>query len=455
VQRDRVFASDREGVKSIARQGALWVRDEAARYPETHWTFQYSPESFTATEPDYAVEVCDAVVEVWDPSPQRPCIINLPATVEVASPNVFADQVEYFARRVARRDSIVLSVHTHNDRGGAAAAAELALLAGADRVEGTLLGNGERTGNMDLVTLAMNLYSQGLDPGLDLSRADEIVATVAECTGIALHPRHPWVGELVYTAFSGSHQDAIAKCLRRQSPGDPWQVAYLPIDPADLGRSYEAVIRVNSQSGKGGVAFVLERDRGLRLPRWVQVELAQAVQAQSERDGGEMDGATIHRLFCERFLAESGPYRLLGYRLASNGHDSIEVRIDSPGGERTLHGEGEGAIAAFADAWARFQGATVRVLDYQEHALGAGTEAEAAAYVRLDLQGGPLAGAGIDRDTVAAALKAVIAALNRAQRRAQRRDEGRAERRADGASPRGPGARSIGAPPERPAAEAA
>ena len=359
------------------------------------------------------MEVCEAVLDVWQPTPGRPCIINLPATVEVASPNVFADQVEYFATRVSRRDAIVLSVHTHNDRGGAVAAAELALLAGADRVEGTLLGNGERTGNMDIVTLALNLYSQGIDPGLDLSRPDEIVAVVGECTGIPLHPRHPWVGELVYTAFSGSHQDAIAKCLRRQGPEAPWQVAYLPIDPADLGRSYQAVIRVNSQSGKGGVAFVLERDFGLRLPRWLQVELAQAVQAESERCG-EMDPARIHDLFRARFLAAEGPYRLLGYRLDRNGHDRIEARIAGPDGERRIEGEGEGAIAAWVDAWTRSFGGTLQVLDYQEHALGEGTDAEAAAYVQLNLDGERVAGAAIERDTVAAALKAVLAALNRA-----------------------------------------
>lgn len=414
VQREWVFGADREGVKAIARQGAEWVLEESRRYPATQWTFQYSPESFTATEPDYAVEVCEAVLEVWRPTPERPSIINLPATVEVASPNRFADQVEYFATRISRRDSIVLSVHTHNDRGGAVAAAELALLAGADRVEGTLLGNGERTGNMDIVTLGLNLYSQGIDPGLDLSRPDEIVSVVGECTGIPLHPRHPWVGELVYTAYSGSHQDAIAKCLKRQRPDDPWQVAYLPIDPADLGRSYEAVIRVNSQSGKGGVAFVLERDYGLRLPRWMQVELARAVQAESERSGGEMDPTRIETLFRERFLALEGPYRLLGYRLERNGHDRIAARIATRDGERILEGEGQGAIAALVDAWSRAFGKTMRVMDYQEHAIGEGTDAEAVAYVQLHLDGAPVAGAAIERDTVAAALKAVLAALNRA-----------------------------------------
>jgi 2-isopropylmalate synthase len=422
VQRDWVFGSDREGVKAIAVQGARWVREAATRYPQTRWTFQYSPESFTATEPDYALEVCEAVMDEWQPTPEWPCIINLPATVEVASPNRFADQVEWFATHVRRRDALILSVHTHNDRGGAVAAAELALLAGADRVEGTLLGNGERTGNMDLVTLAMNLYSQGIDPGLDLSNPDEILSVVVGCTGIETHPRHPWVGELVYTAFSGSHQDAIRKSLQRQRPDAPWQVAYLPIDPRDLGRTYQEVVRVNSQSGKGGVAFVLERDFGLSLPRWLQVELAQVVQRESERRGGVIDGVGIEHLFREHFVHDQGPNRLLGYRLSRNGHDRIEARIGGPAGEVTLIGEGQGAIAAFVDAWTGGRcGAfvtpsyqAISVIDYQEHAIGEGTDAEAAAYCLLNLDGTRVAGAAIDQDVVGASLKAVLSALNRA-----------------------------------------
>ncbi|MEJ2693589.1 MAG: 2-isopropylmalate synthase, partial [Candidatus Thiodiazotropha sp.] len=296
VQRERVFKKDREGIKAIAMEGARMVQREAAQHPDSEWTFQYSPESFSNTEWDYAVEVCDAVIGVWQPSPSHPCIINLPATVESSTPNLFADQVEYFCRHVAQRDAIIVSVHTHNDRGGAVAAAELAILAGADRVEGTLMGNGERTGNMDIVTLAMNLYSQGIDPGLDLSHPDEILNVYQRCTGLPVHPRHPWVGELVYTAFSGSHQDAIRKCLHRQRPDESWQVAYLPIDPRDIGRDYQAVIRVNSQSGKGGVAYVLERDYDLMLPRWIQVELAARVQRLSEAQTGEIDSAAIYHL---------------------------------------------------------------------------------------------------------------------------------------------------------------
>jgi 2-isopropylmalate synthase len=414
VQRTHVFGADREGVRAIAKRGAELVLQEAAKYPDTDWVFQYSPESFTSTEMDYAVEVCDAVVGVWQPSAARPCIINLPATVEVASPNLFADQVEYFSTHVSRREGIVLSVHTHNDRGCAVAAGELAVLAGAQRVEGTLLGNGERTGNMDILTMAMNLYSQGVDPGLDLSSSDEIVQVVTACTGIALHPRHPWVGELVYTAFSGSHQDAIRKCLAKQRPDEPWDVAYLPIDPRDVGRDYQAVVRVNSQSGKGGVAFVLERDYGLRLPRWLQIELAELVQQESERRSGEVQSATIHALFMDQFVVDQWPVRLLGYRLTRNGHDVIEARVGGTAGEQMLRGEGEGAIAAFVDAWVRHTGERVNVVDYSEHAMEEGTDAEAAAYVQLNIDGKRVAGAALDQDTVSASLKAVLSAINRA-----------------------------------------
>ena len=414
VQRERVFGQDRGGIAAIARQGADLVRREAAKYPESDWVFQYSPESFTSTEMDYAVEVCEAVLDVWRPTPARPCIINLPATVEVSTPNVFADQVEYFAHHISRRDSIVLSVHTHNDRGSAVAAAELAMMAGAERVEGTLLGNGERTGNMDIVTMAMNLYSQGVDPALDLSNPDEVIEVVAECTGMPLHPRHPWVGALVYTAFSGSHQDAIRKCLLRQQPQEPWQVAYLPIDPKDIGRDYQAVIRINSQSGKGGVAFVLERAYGLSLPRWMQVELAQIVQQASEQGGGEIDAATVYALFREHYVRDRDPVRLLGYRLDRNGHDVMAARVAHAGKELHLRGEGQGAISAFVDAWMRFSAQQVNVVDYAEHAIGEGTDAEAAAYVQLSVDGVRVSGASLDHDVVSASLKAVLSALNRA-----------------------------------------
>jgi len=413
AQREWVFGLDRAGVTEIARQGALWVQREAANHPHTDWCFQYSPESFSSTEVDYAVEICEAVLDVWDPVPERPCIINLPSTVEVSSPNLFADQVEYFATHISRRDSIILSVHTHNDRGCAVASAELAVLAGADRVEGTLLGNGERTGNMDIVTMAMNLYSQGIDPELDLSNPDEIIEVYIECNNLPIHPRHPWIGELVYTAFSGSHQDAIRKCLHLQRPDEPWQVAYLPIDPRDIGRDYQAVVRVNSQSGKGGVAFVLERDYGLILPRWMQVELAQQVQAQSERQGGIVESAAIYQLLLDHFVNDQSPVRLLGYRLDRNGHDTIEARLSEQGQNRSLLGSGDGAISAFIDAWSHHSQQQVSVVDYHEHAIGTGTDARAIAYVQLNIEGRRVSGVALDQDTVSASLKAVLSALNR------------------------------------------
>ncbi len=416
VQRERVFGLDRAGIVAIARQGAELVKREAVKHPATDWTFEYSPESFSNTEMDFAVEVCEAVMAVWQPTAAKPCIINLPATVESTTPNVFADQVEYFATHIGNRAAVILSVHTHNDRGCAVAAAELALLAGADRVEGTLLGNGERTGNMDITTMAMNLYSQGVDPQLDLSNPDEIIQVANECTGIALHPRHPWFGELVYTAFSGSHQDAIRKCLHQQQPDEHWQVAYLPIDPKDLGRDYQAVIRVNSQSGKGGVAFVLERDYGLLLPRWVQVELAQQVQKASEAKSGEIDGASIHAIFMRHFVADGNAISLQGYRLnRSGGHDVIEATIVDQGVTHQLRGEGEGALSAFVNGLMQYSGRQINVVDYSEHAIGAGSDAEAAAYAQLNVNGQRIAGAAFDHDTVSASLKAVLAALNRAQ----------------------------------------
>ena len=415
VQRKRVFGMDRDGITAIAREGARLLQREALKYPKTDWVFQYSPESFTSTEMDYAVEVCDAVIDVWKPTVKHPCIINLPATVEAATPNVFADQVEYFSTHISRRDSIILSVHTHNDRGCAVAAAELAVLAGAQRVEGTLLGNGERTGNMDIVTMAMNLYSQGVDPQIDLSRPDEVIQVVGECTRIPLHPRHPWVGEMVYTAFSGSHQDAIRKCLQRQKPDEPWQVAYLPIDPKDLGRDYQAVIRVNSQSGKGGVAYVLERDFGLHLPRFMQVEMAPIVQQVSEHQSGEVDSGTIHALFRKHFVLDRGPLRLLGYRLDRDGTDVIEANLSDGKSRVVLRGEGEGAISAFVDAWVCHSGQEMNIIDFSEHAMAEGTDAEAVAYVQLNVDGMRISGAAFNRDTVSASLGAVLSALNHAR----------------------------------------
>jgi 2-isopropylmalate synthase len=413
VQRERVFNRDRDGVTAIAVQGAQWVKEGAEQYPDVDWTFQYSPESFTGTEMDYAVEVCNAVIDVWQPTPEKPCIINLPATVEMTTPNIFADQVEYFCTHVNRRDSLLVSVHTHNDRGCAVAAAELAVLAGADRVEGTLLGNGERTGNMDIVTMAMNLYSQGIDPELDLSNPDEMIEVYTECTRLPVHPRHPWIGELVYTAFSGSHQDAIQKCLHRQQKDEPWQVAYLPIDPRDIGRDYQAVIRVNSQSGKGGMSFVLERDYGLTLPRWLQTELAPIVQTASETKGSEINSAEIHRLLVENFVCTAAPVALTGYRITRAGSEQVEADLVINGQSRTIRGAGEGAISAFADGWRSETGQALNVVDYSEHAIGEGSDAQAVAYVQLNVDGRRVSGIAFDNDTISASLNAIISALNR------------------------------------------
>lgn len=413
VQRERVFEQDREGIIAIAEQGARWVQEYAARYPDTQWTFQYSPESFTSTELDFSVAICEAVMAVWQPTPDKPCILNLPATVEVGPVNHFADQIEYFVTHLDNRDSAIISLHTHNDRGGAAAAAELGLLAGADRVEGTLLGNGERTGNMDIVTLAMNLYSQGIDPQLDLSNPDEIVQVCTECTGLPVHPRHPWIGELVYTAFSGSHQDAIRKCLQKQRDDEAWQVAYLPIDPKDLGRDYQAVIRVNSQSGKGGMAFLLERDFGISLPRWMTLELAPHVQKASEQVSGELSSQAIRDILLDTFMC-AAPVTLKGYRLDRDDAECLSVTLRHGQESVTLQGQGNGAISAFMDAWQQYTGQRVNVVDYGEHALGEGSDAVAIAFVQLNVDGTRISGMAEDGDTVSASLKALLSALNRA-----------------------------------------
>ena len=451
VQRQQVFGLDRAGVRDIAVQGARWVRDYATQYPDTDWTFQYSPESFTGTEIDYAVEVIDAVNAVWRPDQGQQVVINLPATVEMTTPNLFADRVETVIDRMAWREHVRISLHTHNDRGCAVAAAELGVLAGADRVEGTLLGNGERTGNMDLITMAMNLYSQGIDPELDLSAMKQIVALVEEVTDIACHPRHPYAGELVYAAFSGSHQDAIRKCLARYHDGDTWQVAYLPIDPADVGRRYEEVVRINSQSGKGGVVHVLERDFGITLPRWLQIEFARHVQQQAEIDGGEIDSAKVHALFQQHYLGVNRPgvdelgadglaasglgedwqgeegldvarfgvnrvavnpsWRLRDYALKRQG-DQVSVRLSLAQGE-ILQGTGQGVVSALIAALSVISASHIEVLDFDEFSLGEGTAAQALACVRLRIDGQPCSAAALANDTTAAALQAVLNGVSR------------------------------------------
>ena len=414
VQREQVFKLDKKGIISIAVNGAKTVQHYARQNPETEWVFQYSPESFTGTEVDFAVEVVDAVTEVWQPTPQNPAIINLPATVEMATPNVFADQIEYFCRQVARRDSIIVSVHTHNDRGCAVAAAELAVMAGAQRVEGTLMGNGERTGNMDIVTMAMNLYSQGIDPELDLSNMDEIVRTVKICTQLPMHPRHPYAGELVFTAFSGSHQDAIKKCLalRKDDSDAIWDVAYLPIDPRDLGRSYQEVIRVNSQSGKGGVAYSLERDYGLQVPRWMQIAFSPVVQKVAEQQGGEISSEAIHTLFQEKYMQANAPVELISYTLARNTHDEIQAQLMVDNDYVSVKGAGHGAMAAFTDALSQHFGYAIDIQAYSEHALETGSESKAISYVQVIINEQTFMASAIHEDILSASLDALVKAGN-------------------------------------------
>jgi 2-isopropylmalate synthase len=420
LQRRVVFRLDKPGIVDIAVTGAKVIRELAAAMPETEVVYQYSPESFTGTELDFAVEICEAVMDVWRPTPEKKTILNLPATVEMATPNIYADQIEWFGRNIRDRDCITLSVHPHNDRGTAVAATELAVMAGAERVEGTLFGNGERTGNVDIVTLALNLFSQGVDPGLVITDIDEIVRTVEHCNQLPVHPRHPYAGELVYTAFSGSHQDAIKKGFGALAKRNDtlWEVPYLPIDPKDLGRSYEAVIRVNSQSGKGGVAYVLKADYGLDLPRGLQVEFSKSVQEVADRTGKELTSADIWSLFQEIYLR--GNIRLVDYSLLPQprpGERRIAATIAVDGAERRIEGVGNGPIAAFVDALWRDCGIELTVVDYHEDAVSAGADAQAAAYIQIRGNGaGTLYGAGMDSDIVTASLKAVASAATRAVR---------------------------------------
>jgi len=420
VQREQVFGLDRKGIVDIAVKGAELVRDCAARHPDTEWMFEYSPESFTGTELDFAVEICDAVTAVWQPTPERPVIINLPATVEMSTPNVYADQIEWFCDHVANRDSLLISLHTHNDRGCAVAAGELGVMAGADRVEGTLLGNGERTGNMDIVTMAMNLYSQGVEPGLNLENMDEILQTARECTQLPVHPRHPWVGELVFTAFSGSHQDAIKKCLSRRDDKAPWEVAYLPIDPKDIGRSYQEVIRINSQSGKGGIAFVLQRDYGLELPRWLQIDFSATVQAYAEERETEVGSAEVFRLFQDTYLAPSGRWQLGNYQVSrEDGVDKLQVQLQEGATAHKLSGTGNGVVASFVDAMQGFTGKQIVLVEYNEHALSHSADAEAICYIQLNIDGDRVCGVGRSPDIIQASLDGILGAINRAAEREQ------------------------------------
>lgn len=412
VFRRTVFRLDPPQTIQLAVSAAELIRDLAAAQPDTEWRFQYSPETFTATELEFARDICNAVLDVWQPTGDRKAIINLPATVEVATPNVFADQVEWMHRHLRHRENVVLSVHTHNDRGCGIAASELAQMAGADRVEGCLFGNGERTGNVDLVTLALNLYTQGIHPGLDFSQINEVARTVEDCTQLPIHPRHPYVGDLVFTAFSGSHQDAIRKGLAAQQPDGIWEVPYLPIDPADVGRTYESVVRVNSQSGKGGITFLLERDYNLSLPRRLQIEFSRIVQQAMDATGKEMTSADLWQLFEREYLQASQPMKYVQHHWSDDTEPpSINVTIEREGQLATLEGSGNGPIDAFVHAL----GMDIRIHHYEEKSLGLGSGADAIAIVELaaDWLPNTVHGVGIHSSIVTASLLAVLSGINR------------------------------------------
>jgi 2-isopropylmalate synthase len=414
VFRRVVFNMTREEITNIAVTGTRLVKELVAQHPQTQWGFEYSPESFSTTELDFSRDICDAVSAAWGPTPRHKMIFNLPSTVECSTPNVYADQIEWMSRELARRDSIIISVHPHNDRGTAVASAELAVMAGADRVEGCLFGNGERTGNVDLVTLALNLYTQGIDPGLDFSDIDAVRQVVEECNQLPVHPRHPYVGDLVFTAFSGSHQDAIKKGFAQQKPDALWEVPYLPIDPADLGRSYDAVIRVNSQSGKGGMAYLLEQEFGLQLPRRLQIEFSRAVQKVADESGREIAAADIHAIFTSEYFDQVTPFAYGAHKMVedSTKEETVQIELEllENGSKIARKGGGNGPIDAFVHAL----GLDIKLMDYHEHAIGSGADARAACYVELRLANGPtLFGAGIDSNILTASFKAVLSAVNR------------------------------------------
>ncbi len=416
VMRRVVLGLDQDGIVDLATTHARMVRDQALRQPGCEWTFQYSPEMFSGTELAFAKRVVDAVTAVWQPTPSHPCIINLPSTVEHSTPNIFADQVEWMHRHLDRRDAIVLSIHPHNDRGTGTAAAELALMAGGDRIEGCLFGNGERTGNVDVVNLALNLYTQGVHPGLDFSDIDGIRRTVEHCNQLPVHPRHPYVGDLVYTSFSGSHQDAIKKAFAARREEEIWDMPYLPIDPKDLGRSYDAVIRVNSQSGKGGITYLLESEYGLELPRRLQIEFSSSVQAVMDAQGKELQAADIWTIFADTYRLGEGAPAIAHQRIeeSADGAVRVAVQLDAGGDVIALDGEGRGPVEAFVDGLQRAIGCRIEVLDYHEHAIGSGAQARAAAYLELRIgDTRTLFGVGIDANIVTASMKAVLSGLLR------------------------------------------
>ncbi|PZU08920.1 MAG: 2-isopropylmalate synthase [Sphingobium sp.] len=419
--RNIVFQMERQEVRQIAVDAAKLLRDHAAKQPDTDWHFEYSPETFSTAELDFSLECCEAVMDILRPTPERPLILNLPATVECATPNIYADQIEWICRNISKRDSVVISLHTHNDRGTGVAAAELGIMAGADRVEGCLFGNGERTGNCDLVTVALNMYTQGIDPGLDFSDIDEVIQTVEYCNQLPVHPRHPYAGELVFTAFSGSHQDAIKKGFAAQEARNDeiWNVPYLPIDPKDLGRDYEAVIRVNSQSGKGGVAWVLQQDKGYKLPKRMQADFSKVVQALADSTSRELNAADIGEAFESHYgLTGEQPYALIDYHEGGQAGDRIftgKIAHDTGSGgvERSISGRGNGLLSSVLAALRDEFGVELEIADYSEHAIGAGSDVNAAAYVECRTSDGrTVFGVGTDSDVATASVKAVLSAAN-------------------------------------------
>ena len=413
--------SDEKGIMRIATDGAKWVADESEKFPKTDWTFEYSPESFTGTELPYAVDVCNAVNEVWKPNSEKQTIINLPATVEMASPNIYADQIEWMCRNLENRENVIVSLHPHNDRGTAVAATELGVMAGADRVEGTLFGNGERTGNVDLVTLSLNMLTQGIDPNLDFSNINQIMREAEYCNQLPVHPRHPYAGDLVFTAFSGSHQDAIKKGLTemRNSNQEIWEVPYLPIDPQDVGRSYEAVIRINSQSGKGGVAYLLEKDHGLSMPRRLQIEFSQVIQKIADDSGKEISPSNVWEKFQSTYLNDSGVYEFIEHNINSKANkdgtqsDEIIIGLKFNSQHISIEGMGNGPIDAMINAVKNHFNMDITISDYHQHAISSGSDAKAVAYSELSLNGQSMWGVGIHQNTVIAGLQSVISGLNR------------------------------------------
>ncbi len=420
VQRRVVFKSDKTGIKKIAEDGARWVLENSIKQPETNWRFEYSPESFTGTELPYAAEVCNAVNNIWQPKPDQKSIINLPATVELATPNIYADQIEWMCRNLEGRENVLVSLHPHNDRGSAVAATELGVLAGADRIEGTLFGNGERTGNVDLVSLALNMLTQGIDPHLDFSDINPIMREVEYCNQLPVHPRHPYAGDLVFTAFSGSHQDAIKKGFdsMRDTNNPLWEVPYLPIDPSDVGRTYEEVVRVNSQSGKGGVAYLIERDHGLSMPRRLQIEFSQIIQKITDETGKEITASEIWETFQNTYLNDGEGFNFIEHKIESSSknklqEDLIKVKLLKDKEEYSIDGVGNGPIDAFINALKKDLDLSVKVSDYHQHAVSTGSDAKAVAYIEIQSEGKSSWGVGMHANTVIASLLSVISGLNK------------------------------------------